>query len=120
MPSMASRDRLIQSGVRLLEAMETRRELRTKVEGPCGTRRRGNCLDADGFRPVVVRDTTKHVTAHEQQLRERDQALEATTFRTTKFQAIDRCRKIGDGDCAARITSGIDHAAFFNPVRSAG
>jgi hypothetical protein len=38
----------------------------------------------------------------------------------TPVGEIDQCRKIGDGNSAARITSGIDHHAFLKPVSSAG
>ena len=120
MPWAVCLERLTESGVRFLEAMKSSRDLRTDIECGCGLRRQRDRLGGDDFRPVMVRDTTKHATAREQQLRERDQALEGSTFSTTTLQAIDRCRKVGDGDCTACITSGIDHDAFFNPVSSAG
>ena len=119
-PWMAGRERLIEKRVRFLEAMETPREPRTDVERACGTGRQRDRLGGDLFRPVMIRDTAEHVTAKKQNLRQRDQVFEGRTFGTAKLQALDRCRKIGDGDSAARIASGVDHDAFFNPVSSAG
>ena len=100
--------------------METPREPRADVERARGIGRQRHRLGGDLLRPVVVRDTTEHVTAKEQQLRQREQVFEARTFDTAKLQAIDRRRQIGDGDSAAGIASGIDHDDFFRPVSSAG
>ena len=54
----------------------------------------------------MVHDTAEQVTAKKQKLRQCDQVFEARTFGTTKLQAIDRRRKIGDGNSPARIASG--------------
>ena len=110
----------MESKVRVFEAMETSRQLRTDVERACRAGRRPNGLTGDEFRPIMVRNTTEDVTAQEQQLRQREQVPDIRSFGTTKLQAVDRCRKIGEGKSAACVTSGCDHEAFFNPVSSAG
>ena len=49
------------------------------------------------------------------------QLFERRTVGTANLQAIDRRRKIRDGDSPARIASGVDHHdAFLRPVSSAG
>ena len=104
----------------LLEAVEARREPRTDVERGRGVGRRRRGLGGYPLGPVVVRDPAEEVAAREQKLRQREQILEARTFRTTTLQALDRRRQIGDCDPAARIASAVDHEAFFSPVSSAG
>ena len=68
----------------------------------------------------MIDDTAEQVTAKKQDLRQRFKVFEGRTFGAAKLQALDQGRQIGDGDLAACIASGVNHAAFFNPVSSAG
>ena len=117
---MSGGERVIEQRGCFLEAVEARREPRTDVERGRGVGRRPRGLGGDRLRPVVVRDPAQEVAAREQEVRQREQVLEARTFGTTTLQAFDRRRQIGDCDPAARIASAVDHEAFFSPVSSAG
>jgi hypothetical protein len=119
-PWVAGRERLIESGARLLEAMEPARQLRSDVVcvGAGGQHR--NRLGTNQFRSFMVLDTAKRVTMSKQKLRQCHQIVKARAFATTELETVDRGRKIGDGNSAARIASGLDHDAFFRPVSSAG
>src|ERR1700745_4389088 len=99
---MAGRERLIEKRVHFLEAMEAACQLRTGVERARAARRHPDCLSGDEFGPVMVCDTTEDVTPQEQQLRECEQGVAGRTFGAPQLQAVDRCRKIGDGTSAAR------------------
>lgn len=66
---MAGGERFIEKTVRFVEPMETARETRAHVEHGCGIGRQRHRLGGDELRPVLVSDTTEHVTAQEQQPR---------------------------------------------------
>src|SRR5690348_3279973 len=100
--------------------METTSEPCTDVECARAARRQGNRLAGDELRPVMVSDPAKQISAQEQQLRQRYEVFEGPRLRTPKLPAVDHRRKIRDGDSAARITTGVHHAASFPPVSSAG
>jgi hypothetical protein len=114
---MSGRERSIESA-RFLETMAPR-EPCVDVECACGTGQRYRLLD-DFLCPVMIDDTAEQVTAKKQDLRQRFKVFESRTFGAAKFQALDQGPQIGDGDWAACIASGVNHAAFFNPVSSAG
>ena len=76
-----------------LEAVEARREPRTDVERGRGVGRRPRGLGGYPLRPVVVRDPAQEVATGKQKFRQREQILEARTFRTTSSRpSIDAAR----------------------------
>ena len=69
---MSGRECLIEKLARFREPMESLGELCANIERPCGIRRQCSSLGGHYFGAVMVHDTTEHVTAKKQKLRQRD------------------------------------------------